>query len=132
VEATHAQLDDKRVEPNSGLGDAFQYLLKRWDKLTLFLRVAGAPLENNICERALALKMAIRHRNNSLFYRSVRGARVGDIYMALIYTAELHRENPFEYLVALLVNAAAVAADPAAWLPWTFRAALAHPSPAAA
>ena len=43
--------------------------------------------------------MAIRHRNNSLFYRSQRGARVGDIYMALIYTAELHAENPLEYLV---------------------------------
>lgn len=125
-----AQLDEKRVEPNSGLGDAFQYLLKRWDRLTLFLRVPGAPLDNNVCERAL--KMAIRHRNNSLFYRSVRGARVGDIYMALIYTAVLHHENPFAYLVALLVNASAVAADPAAWLPWTFRATLARASPAAA
>ena len=125
-----AELDDKRVEPNSGLGDAFEYLLKRWDKLTLFLRVPGAPLDNNICERAL--KMAIRHRNNSLFYRSQRGARVGDIYMALIYTAELHGENPFEYLVALLVHPADVAADPTAWLPWTFRATLARASPAAA
>lgn len=125
-----AQLDDKHIEPNSGLGDAFQYLLKRWGKLTLFLRVPGAPLDNNICERAL--KMAIRHRNNSLFYRSQRGARVGDIYMALIYTAELHGENPFEYLVALLVHPADVAADPAAWLPWTFRATLARASPAAA
>lgn len=72
-----AELDEKRVEPNSGLGDAFQYLLKRWDKLTLFLRVPGAPLDNNTCERAL--KMAIRHRNNSLVFRSQRGARVGDI-----------------------------------------------------
>ena len=76
--------------------------------------------------------MAIRHRNNSLFYRSQRGARVGDIYMALIYTAELHGENPFEYLVALLVHSADVAADPAAWLPWTFRATLARASPVAA
>jgi transposase len=125
-----AELDEKRVEPNSGLGDAFEHLLKRWDKLTLFLRVPGAPLDNNVCERAL--KMAIRHRNNSLFYRSQRGARVGDIYMALIYTAELHGENPFEYLVALLVHPADVAADPAAWLPWTFRATLARASPAAA
>ena len=128
-----AQLDDKHVEPNSGLGDAFQYLLKRWDKLTLFLRVPGAPLDNNVVEREL--KMAIRHRNNSLFYRSVRGARVGDICMSLIYTAELHRENPFEYLVTLLVHHVLVAADPAAWLPWTFRATLAtlaRASPAAA
>jgi hypothetical protein len=76
--------------------------------------------------------MAIRHRNNSLFYRSLRGARVGDIYMALIYTAELHDENPYEYLVALLAHPADVAADPAAWLPWTFRASLARASPAAA
>lgn len=125
-----AELDEKRVEPNSGLGDAFQYLLKRWDKLTLFLRVPGAPLDNNVCERAL--KMAIRHRNNSLFFRSQRGARVGDIYMALIYTAELHGENPFEYLVALLTHPVEVAADPSAWLPWTFRATLARASPAAA
>lgn len=125
-----AELDEKRVEPNSGLGDAFQYLLKRWDKLTLFLRVPGSPLDNNICERAL--KMAIRHRNNSLFYRSQRGARVADIYMALIYTAELHGENPFEYLVALFVHSADVVADPAAWLPWTFRATLARASPVAA
>ncbi|MGH2907519.1 MAG: IS66 family transposase [Solirubrobacterales bacterium] len=125
-----AELDDKRVEPNSGLGGAFEYLLKRWDQLTLFLRVPGAPLENNICERAL--KMAIRHRNNSLFYRSQRGARVGDIYMTLIYTAELHGENPFEYLVALFTHPADVAADPAAWLPWTFRATLARASPQAA
>ncbi|MEK7862341.1 MAG: transposase, partial [Chloroflexota bacterium] len=62
--------DDQRVEPNSGLGQAFRYLLKRWAQLTSFLRVPGAPVDNNICERIL--KMAIRHRNNSLFYRSER------------------------------------------------------------
>ncbi len=122
-----AELDEKRVEPNSGLGDAFRYLLKRWDKLTLFLRVPDAPLENNICERAL--KMAIRHRNNSLFYRSERGAKVGDVYMALIYTAELHEQNPFEYLIALLEHEADVAADPAGWLPWNYSSALARASP---
>lgn len=119
-----AQLDEKRIEPNSGLGQGFRYLLKRWQKLTLFLRVPDAPLENNICERAL--KMAIRHRNNSLFYRSERGAKVGDIFMSLIYTAELHDKNPFQYLTALLEHAAFVAADPASWLPWTYEAALAR------
>lgn len=118
-----AELDEKRVEPNSGLGKAFAYLLARWGPLTLFLHVAGAPLENNICERAL--KMAIRHRNNSLFYRSERGAEVGDLYMTLIHTAQLHGENAFEYLTALLRHARDVAEDPAAWLPWTFRATLA-------
>ena len=36
-------------------------MLKRWDKFTLFLRQAGAPLDNNLCERAL--KKVILHRN---------------------------------------------------------------------
>lgn len=116
------QLAEKRIEPNSGLGQAFNYLLRRWDKLTLFLRVRDAPLENNLCERVL--KMAIRHRRNSLFYRSQRGARVGDIHMTLIYTAQLHGENPLQYLTALLTHERLVAERPADWLPWTYRTTL--------
>jgi transposase len=119
-----AELDNKHMEPNSGLGNAYNYLLSRWQALTLFLRVPGAPLDNNICERAL--KMAIRHRNNSLFYKTLNGARVGDIYMSLIYTAELCGENPFDYLTALLEHEHEVADNPAAWLPWTYRATLAR------
>jgi transposase len=117
-----AQFAEKRIEPNSGLGRAMNYLLKRWDKLTRFLSVPAAPLENNICERAL--KMAIRHRNNSLFYKSQHGANVGDVYMTLIYTAELHRQNPFDYLTALQRHARAVAERPAEWLPWSYRETL--------
>jgi hypothetical protein len=44
------QFDQRLVEPNSGLGGAIAYLLKHWEKLTLFLRVPGAPLDNNLCE----------------------------------------------------------------------------------
>lgn len=42
------QIDKRKVEPNSGLGEAITYMLKHWKKLTLFLQVAGAPLDNNI------------------------------------------------------------------------------------
>ena len=117
-----SELDEKRVEPNSGLGKAYKYMLKRWDKLTLFLRKAGAPIDNNVCERAL--KLAIRHRRNSLFYRSERGAEIGDMFMSLIYTAQLRGENPFAYLTAVLRNEKAAAATPTDWLPWTYRATL--------
>lgn len=119
-----AQFNDKRVEPNSGLGKAYWYMLKRWHKLTLFLRSASAPIDNNICERAL--KMAISHRRNSLFYRSQRGASVGDLFMSLIHTAELRGENPFEFLTAVQRHEKAAAEHPADWLPWTYRATLAH------
>ncbi|MBF8287596.1 MAG: IS66 family transposase [Candidatus Rokubacteria bacterium] len=117
-------LKDKRVEPNSGLGDAINYILKRWEKLTLFLRVPGAPLHNNLCERTL--KMAIRHRNNSLFYKSELGALMGDVYMSVIYTAELAGENGIQYLTELMRHEKAAAADPVAWLPWNYRATLAR------
>ncbi len=120
----HQQLDEHLVEPNSGLGTAIAYMLKHWAKLTLFLRVPGAPLDNNVCERAL--KKAILHRKNALFYRSLAGARVGDVFMSLIHTAELTGVAPFEYLVALLCHHQAVALDPSEWLPWTYEATLAE------
>jgi transposase len=94
------QIGDKKVEPSSGLGAAIKYMRRHWSKLTLFLREPGSPLDNNICERAL--KKAILHRKNSLFYRTENGARVGDIFMSLIHTVELCDGNPFDYLVALL------------------------------
>ena len=39
------KLEARLVEPNSGLGKAIKYMLKRGGPLTLFLRVAGAPLD---------------------------------------------------------------------------------------
>jgi hypothetical protein len=116
------QLDQKLVEPNSSLGDAINYMLRHWEKLTRFLQVPGAPLDNNICERAL--KKAILHRKNALFYKTRRGARIGDMYMSLIYTCELCQISPFEYLTALHGNADQVADDPHSWLPWNYQEAV--------
>ncbi len=116
------QLTQRKVEPNSGLGAAIKYMRKHWQKLTLFLREPGAPLDNNVCERAL--KKAILHRKNALFYRSQNGARVGDTFMSLIHTVELCDGNPFDYLVALLRHHELVADEPARWLPWNYRQAL--------
>jgi len=116
------QLDKRQVEPNSGLGKALSYLLRHWNKLTLFLREAGAPLDNNLCEQAL--KRAILHRKGSMFYKTLNGAEVGDIYMSLIHTCRLCDVNPFEYLQALLQHAQAVGRDAARWLPWNYRAQL--------
>jgi hypothetical protein len=118
------QMDERKVEPNSGLGKAVQYLLRHWPELTLFLRLAGAPLDNNICERAL--KMAILHRKNALFYRTENGAKVGDLFMSLIHTAQLSGINPFDYLTQLLRHAAELSVQPARWMPWSYRATLAE------
>lgn len=112
-------VDGKQVEPNSGLGDAVDYLRNHWTELTLFLREPGAPLDNSACERVV--KRAIMHRKNSLFYRTQQGARVGDTFMSLIHTAELNGAEPFDYLVTLLRNANEVRENPEGWMPWNFR-----------
>ena len=111
------------VEPNSSLGEAITYVLKRWDRLTLFLRQPGAPLDNNVCERLL--KTAIRHRNNSLFYKTENGAHVGDLFMSLIQTCRLARVNPFDYLTTLRRYANRLRDGPAAWMPWNYQATVA-------
>jgi transposase len=118
-----AQIAERKVEPNSALGEAIGYMQKHWEKLTLFLRQAGAPLDNNICERAL--KKAILHRKNAYFYKTQNGARVGDLYMSLIHTCELNGANPFEYLTELHRNAKEVATQPERWMPWNYRDTLA-------
>ena len=113
------QLEDHLVEPNSGLGEAITYMLKHWDKLTLFLRKAGAPLDNNICERIL--KRAILHRKNAMFFMSEKGACVGDLFMSLIHSCQLCDANPFDYLTELQKHAAELSSDPTAWMPWSYR-----------
>ena len=118
------QFEQRLVEPNSGLGKAMRYMLKHWSKLTLFLRKAGAPLDNNIVERAL--KRAIRHRRNSLFYKTDKGAEVGDIYMSLIHTCQLCNVNAFAYLQALQIHAQDVMTTPALWMPWNYHEQLAR------
>jgi hypothetical protein len=119
-----AEFREKKVEPNSRLGKAISYLLDRWERLGRFLEVPGAPLDNNIVERAL--KLAILHRKNALYYRTVRGAQVGDLFMSLIQTARLSGENSFEYLTALQRNAAALRERPGDWMPWNYRSTLAR------
>jgi hypothetical protein len=124
------QIDEHLVEANSGLGKAIKYLLKHWEKLTLFLRQAGAPLDNNICERAL--KYAILHRKNSLFYKTQNGAHTGDLFMSLIFTCLLNGENPLEYLTALQGHLSEMASHPSEWMPWNYRQTLQRLSAAAA
>lgn len=121
------QLDQKHVEPNSGLGRAIGYMLKHWEPLTLFLRAPGAPLDNNRCEQAL--KMAILHRKNSLSYKTLNGAKTGDLFMSLIHTCRLNRVNPFAYLLAIATVPGKVKSQPAAWLPWNYPSAAAPDPP---
>jgi transposase len=81
-----------------------------------------ASLDSNICERAL--KRAILHRKNALFYRTLNGAEVGDLFMSLIHTCQLCDANSFDYLTELQRHAQEVESKPAEWMPWNYHETL--------
>ena len=105
-----AGLAEKRIEPNSTLGDAVAYMLKRWTKLTAFLREAGMPLSSAEVERLI--KRCIRHRKNSLHYKTRRGAALGDALMSIIQTCRYARESAHGYLTALARYGESVEREP--------------------
>jgi transposase len=113
------QIEQQTVEPNSALGKAIKYMLWHWEKLTRFLTVPGAPLDNNICERIL--KFAICHRKNALFYKTQHGAHVGDLFMSLIHTCQFAGVNPLDYLTWLFRNAMQISKNPHGFLPWNYQ-----------
>ncbi len=116
------QFDQKLVEPNSSMGQAISYVLGHWPELTRFLHVPGVPLDNNPCEQIL--KKAIIHRKNSLFYKTLHGAYIGDMYMSLIHTCILNDVNPFNYLVELQRHSSEVFTNPDRWLPWNYQSTI--------
>ncbi len=112
------QFGERKVEPNSALGQALRYALRHWDGLTKFLTVAGAPLDNNVAERAL--KRAVLLRKNALFYKNEHGAVVGEILLSLIETCRLNNVSAWKYLLALMRERSEARANPDAYLPWNY------------
>jgi transposase len=117
------QTAQRLVEPNSSLGKAIAYILGHWESRTRFLLEPGAPLDNNTAERAL--KLCIRQRKNSLFYATEHSAYIASLLTSVIATWVHAGVNALEYLVAVQEHRQEVFANPSAWLPWNYPAALA-------
>jgi transposase len=118
-------VDNKKVEPNSSLGKAIQYLENYWDGLTLFLRIPGVPISNNDDERLL--KRAVLNRKNAYFFKTEAGARIADVLLSVIETCALNKINPYNYFVTIQEHAKWVLEDPKSWLPWNYTQALIPP-----
>lgn len=116
------QTAGRLVEPNSSLGKAIAYMLEHWETLTRVVKEPGAPLDNNVAERAL--KLCIRQRKNSLFYATEHSAYIASILTSIIATCVQAGVNTLEYLVAVQEHRHEVFANPRAWLPWNYEAAL--------
>ena len=118
------QFEERRVEPNSGLGAAISYLRPALGEADAVSPAARCPAGQQ--HLRTGLEKGDPAPQECLFYKTRNGAAVGDRYMSLIHTCELNGANPFDYLTALLRHADEVAAAPAAWMPWNYQANLAN------
>lgn len=113
-----SQQEAKTFEEHSGFGKAIKYLLKHFDKLTLFYQLPGIPIDNNRMEETL--KLIIRSRKTCHFFKTVNGAGIANVLTSLIGTGMRAEINLFEYLTVLQRYADKVRANPSAWLPWNY------------
>ena len=107
-----------RVEPNSNLGRAMAYFVRHYEGLTAFCAVPGAPIDNNECERMV--KLIVRGRKNSQFFKSENGAEVSDVITSVLATCHEANIDAMAYLTAIQANQLAVRAAPQNWMPWNY------------
>ena len=109
---------NKEFEPNSKIGKDYKYFSNHFIELCAFCYFEGAPICNNLSERML--KSIIRHRKNSLFFKTLLGATVADILTSILFTAKVNHLNSIEYLKNLLIYQALWKEKPHEWLPWNY------------
>lgn len=89
-----------KVPKQHKLGQGIQYMLRHWQKLTLYLKDGRLEIDNNAVEnliRPLALD-----RKNWLFAGSPNGAKAAAIFYSLIATCKLNDREPYEYFCQML------------------------------
>lgn len=115
-------IESEQIEQNSGFGQACSYFINHFEGLTAFCHVPGAKIDNNSIEQLI--KMIIRIRKNSLFYKTQNGADVGDILTSVLATAVHSNVNVFEYLTVLQQHWFDVGRNPQRWVPWNYQQTL--------
>ena len=113
---------NKTFEPNDDIGKVYQYFLNHFPKFCAFCHLEGAPICNNLSERML--KSIIRHRKNSLFFKTQIGAVVADILTSILFTAKANDLNSTDYLRNLLLHKELWKENPKDWLPWNYPATI--------
>lgn len=116
------ELSGRLVEPNSGLGEAYQYLLNHREELLGFITHLGAPIDNLLCERQM--KQIVMMRKNSWFYLNGNGAAVSDVIKSVGETVVMAAGNPYEYFTTIQRHADEVRERPEDYLPWNYKETL--------
>jgi transposase len=93
------QIEQKKVEPNSGLGEAIQCMLKRWQTLTQFLSVPGAPLDNLVEND---VRPSVVGRKRWLFIGHPDAGWRSAVISTIIQSCRRRGINPQEYVTDVL------------------------------
>jgi transposase len=88
--------------PKSPMAQALGYVINQWETLIVFLKDPRLRLDNNISERALRI-MALGRRNFLFVGHDEAGQNLA-ILQTLVATCKLHKVNPYDYLVDVLVR----------------------------
>jgi hypothetical protein len=118
AEHGHELMEQRLVEPNSDVGEAYGYVINNERRLSAFARHPFAPLDNNACERTL--RLCVQLRESARFFRNSVGASVADTLLTVGGTAKAEDRNLFDYFVAVQRHAEDVRAHPELWLPWCY------------
>ena len=108
---------DTIPNPSSKLKKAIEYAKKFQPRLENIYKIGELPLSNNPIEQVIRLSTLVR--KNSLFARSVDGAKASAIFYSLVQTAKLNGLDIFKYfnyIFSLLEKRENVKVG--AYLPW--------------
>ena len=92
--------------------------IRHFDGLSAFCHLPGASVDNNEIERLI--KLIVRARKNSLFFKTAVGADISDVITPILSICHENDINAFEYLNAAQRNQASVKVTPEKWLPWNY------------
>jgi transposase len=93
-----------QVLPKSGLGEALQYTLNRWEALCRFLEDGRLELDNNRSERAI--RCLAQGRKNWMILGNERGGRAAALFYSLITTCKAYELDPKVYLHDVMLRRA--------------------------
>ncbi len=66
------------------------------------------------------IKLIVRGRRNSQFFKSENGAEVSDIITSVLATCHEANIDALAYLIAVQANQLSVRAAPQNWMPWNY------------
>lgn len=104
LNALHQTLKEllTKTLPDSPLGKAIRYTLKRWEKLCIYTRDGILQIDNNLVENSI--RPVALGRKNYLFAGSHDRAQDAAMLYSLFATCRLHHVNPENWLTQLFEN----------------------------